>query len=165
MRKVLLVLLVSSSAHALIFKDDKVTLEKFEDYQECQTRYYSGKRCLRALETWVDNNPSDAFKAGKMVKSSMNHWIAVPFFAKAKDINCSDEDLHMAVLGGLDQDPAYDKKTVMAAQKLGLETCFKQMSSKIVKRASPNTKIYKNSCKKLVEAGLLKGLKKKKCKV
>jgi len=93
--------LLSPNAFALKVLGEKVVrLESLSDYTTCQAQSYSGAWCHEALKDWVKAHPSDAFKAGKLTRASMHHWVAVPFFAQAFDKKagqCGDEDVTMAL--------------------------------------------------------------------
>jgi hypothetical protein len=154
-----------SSAYALRVKEEQVILDKFEDYQLCQTKDYTGDWCHDALKRWVDQHPNDAFKAGKATRRAMNAWVAMPFFEmafKAKMGDCKDEDVRLAVESALDLPP--DQEAVKAAQDIGLKTCFKEMKDKVLAGASVGSYRLTNICKVPSAAGSLPPLKQAKCK-
>jgi hypothetical protein len=155
----------TDSAFALRAKDGQVILDELNDYDMCQSRDYSGEWCQDALVRWVQMNPNDAFKAGKMTRRKMNAWGAIPFFAQAFDMkkgDCKDEDVKLAVMSALDLPASYDK-VIKQAKTIGLEICINEFKDQIAKEASPGGYMFKNSCKELMAKGALQGLKKKKC--
>lgn len=92
----------SSPARALEFKHGKAIMEEFEDYRKCQERTYSGDVCVDALKVWLKTHGADSFQAGKLVRKTASHWVAIPYFLAAlenknADAKCDDEDLGMAV--------------------------------------------------------------------
>ncbi len=159
---------LSVPAHAIYVKDSKVYLESLEDYNVCHVDFdRSGRFCQRALEDWLKKNPGDMFKAAKMTRLRMNHWVAVDLFYRAfegKEPKCDDEDLHLAVVSGLGQPNSKgDNKVVKQSLEL-LDKCFDAMKAKVMKGATITGYRFKNSCKMLMAKGALKGIKAKKCK-
>lgn len=161
-----LVILFVSSAEALRVKEEQVILDEIQDYELCQKRDYTGDWCHDALKRWVKEHPEDAFKAGKMTRLAMNHWVAIPFFNQAFDANkgdCKDPDVKLAVLSALDLPPSSYKEVVQQARKIGIETCFGETKDDLVAKASVGSYMFTNVCRDLMAKGLLTGLKKKKC--
>jgi len=96
----LIAFVFSQGVFAFSVKDGVVKLDKLEDYSFCQTKDSSGNDCHEALKRWVEAHPNDAFAAAKLTRKHMNHWAAIPFFAKAfaaKDEDCYDDDLFKAL--------------------------------------------------------------------
>ena len=92
----LLSLIVSEPAFALHVKDDQVFLDSLSDYENCQSRDYTGDACHEAMQNWVKAHPADAFAAGKATRKKMNGLAAVGFFTQAFAAgtgNCKDEDV------------------------------------------------------------------------
>lgn len=153
-------------AQALRFKEGKVILDELADYELCQKRDYTGDWCHNALKRWVKSNVGDAFKAGKMTRKAMNHWVAVPFFHQAfeaKQGDCKDSDVKLAVLSALDLPKSQNEDVIAQARKIGIETCFADMKNDLVAKAAVGSSLFENVCKDLDAKGLLQGLKKKKC--
>lgn len=153
------------AAYALKIVDKQVILEKLDDYKFCQTKDYNGDICHEALVRWVEKNPADAFKAGKLTRASMNAWNAVHFFDmafKSKSGNCADEDVKLAVESALDL-PS-DNPAVKQAQEIGLKLCFKEMKDKILAGASVGSNRLKHVCAVPAAASALPPLKQAKCK-
>lgn len=153
-------------AQALRFKEGQVILDELADYELCQKRDYTGDWCHDALKRWVKQNSGDAFKAGKMTRRIMNHWVAIPFFHQAfeaKQGDCKDSDVKLAVLSALDLPKSQHSEVISQARKIGIETCFSDMQSDLVAKASVGSYMFENVCKDLDAKGLLQGLKKKKC--
>lgn len=118
----LLTFLLAANSYALKVKDEEVILEKLDDYKLCQSRDGGGKFCHEALSRWVEQNPADAFAAGKLTRLHMNHWAAIPYFYKAKDevaFDCKDQDVKLAIesAGDLPSDPKNEIKTQAAELK------------------------------------------------
>ncbi len=154
-----LVLLFSFSSFALVVKDEKVILEKLDDYKFCQSKDYTGDWCHRALVDWVEGHRDDAWEAAKLTRLHMNHSAAVPFFITAQKGNkfdCKDEDLKLAVVNGLDKPADYD--VVKPSLEL-LRRCKAEIAPGIAQTATTDSYLFKNACKELG----LQGLKKKKC--
>ena len=153
-------------AQALRFKEGQVILDELADYELCQKRDYTGDWCHDALKRWVKSNVGDAFKAGKMTRKAMNHWVAMPFFHQAfeaKQGDCKDSDVKLAVLSALDLPKGQNDEVIAQARKFGIETCFADMKNDLVTKASVGSFLFENVCKDLDAKGLLQGLKKKKC--
>jgi hypothetical protein len=153
-------------AQALRFKEGQVILDELADYELCQKRDYTGDWCHDALKRWVKQNAGDAFKAGKMTRKAMNHWVAVPFFHQAfeaKQGDCKDSDVKLAVLSALDLPKSQNEEVIAQARKIGIETCFSDMKNDLVAKAAVGSYLFENACKDLDAKGLLQGLKKKKC--
>ncbi len=117
-------------AHALQVKDGKVIFEALDDYRKCQDRGGDIDTCKDALNAWISDHPSDAFKAGKLVRHMMStHWSAIPYFAIAfdkalPDASCKDDDLKMAVDAARELPGPNDKNEIRAqAKKIYCETC------------------------------------------
>lgn len=160
-------LLVSSLAHGLRVVDEQVILDKIDDYKLCQKKDYSGDFCHDALERWVEKNPTDAFKAGKMTRAAMNHWVAVPFFAKAfeaKQGDCKDQDVTMAVVSALGLPGDSNKEVVAQAKDIAFNRCYDQVKEAVLKEMGADGYLFENACKSFVEKKALTGLKAAKCK-
>lgn len=150
---------------ALTFDKGQVTLDELKDYNMCQKRDYSGDFCHDALVRWVKAHPQDAFEAGKMSRKIMNAWVAIPFFSQAfesKKGDCKDEDVGLAVAAAIDL-PASEKEYVQPAMKIGFDLCFNEMKNLIFEKATMTSYAFSNACARLMEKGLLSGLKLKKC--
>ena len=154
---------LSLPASALVVKNEQVILEKLDDYEMCQTRDYNGQFCHDALVRWVSGHPGDAFKAGKMTRLHMNHWVAIPFFDQAfeqKSGNCKDEDVKLAVLSALGQSPKSD--VVTKAKRIAFQFCFNELKDAILDGIG-DTNTFKNVCKELAAKKLISGLKLNRC--
>jgi hypothetical protein len=159
--------LYTISAQALRVKDEQVILDKLDDYNFCQTKDYSGDWCYDAIKRWVVDHPADSFEAGKLVRKTMNHWAAMPFFATTVDSksgHCTDKDVHLAVMSALDLPADNYKDVVRQAKDIGLEKCFKEMKAEIVKEAAAEGYLFTNTCHELVAKKLLSGAKATNCK-
>ena len=159
-------LLIGTSAHALKVEKQRVILESLDDYELCQSRDYTGGWCHEAMGEWVKAHPADAFKAGKLTRLKMNHWAAIPFFHQAfaaKQGNCKDEDLKLAVVSALDLPNTPPNPVVAQAKHIGFERCFPELAEAIVAAAPLGSYAFTNVCQDLIAKGALSGLKKKKC--
>jgi hypothetical protein len=152
----------AGAAYALEISKGKVTLDKIEEYEQCDD--WDIGLCQDALHRWVEQHPADAFKAGKMTRKKMNAWLAVPFFSKAfeqKAGDCKDDDVKRSVASavGLPQ----DKKEIIAqAKKIGFDLCFAEMKDSLVEATSePDGR--KNVCAELIAKGALSGLRLSRC--
>lgn len=144
----------------------KVTLEKIEDYDQCQSLDYGGGFCHDALLRWVEKHPTDAFKAGKMTRLKMNHQNAIPFFAMAFEAgkgDCKDADVKMAVMAALAVPASGAEKMIGQAKMIGLEKCQKELAPDIAGEAKANDYVLKNTCKELIAKKLLTGVAVKRC--
>lgn len=154
-------------AFALKVVDEKVVLEKFDDFGLCMTRDYSGDFCREALLRWVDEHPADAFRAGKAVRRQMNAFGAVAFFNKAlsaKQGDCGDEDVALATVSGLNLPGDGDTRTVSQSQNIAFKLCYDKLKSALVQEVSgSNANFLGNACKALREHKALTGLKAKLC--
>ena len=162
----LAVCFLSTPAFALKVDKGQVILDKLDDYNLCQAHDYSGDWCHDALIRWVDDHPADAFKAGKMTRLKMNHWVALTFFARAFDHqqgDCKDEDVRLAIISGLNLPADSNKEAVEQARKIAFQTCFPELKDALVEEAKLDSYLFKNACKDLDSKGALAGLKKKKC--
>ena len=153
------------NAFALTFDKGQVTLDELKDYGMCQRRDYSGEFCQDALVRWVKAHPDDAFQAGKMSRKIMKASAAIPFFSQAfenKKGDCKDEDVRLAVVDALDLPPS-EKEYLGPALKIGFELCFDEIKSLLLERATLTSYAFSNSCSRLMQKGVLTGLKLKKC--
>lgn len=153
------------NALALTFDKGQVTLDELKDYNMCQRRDYSGEFCQDALVRWVKQHPQDAFQAGKMSRKIMNAAAAIPFFSQAfenKKGDCKDEDVALAVAAAIDL-PVSGKEFIDPAMKIGFDICFNEMKNVILERATLTSYAFTNACSRLMEKGVLSGLKLKKC--
>ena len=115
--------------NAMKVKEGKIILEKINDYEFCQSKDYTGDFCHQALLEWVEKNPKDAFRAGKMTRLKMNHWVAMPFFAKAWEQgigDCKDEDVKLSVLSALSL-PSNQQDVIKSAVEISLNKCSNEM--------------------------------------
>ncbi len=157
----------ASLAFGLRVKDEQVLLDKFDDYELCQSKDYSGDWCHDAMKRWVEKNPADAFKAGKATRRLMNARASMHFFNlafKAKKGDCKDEDVSLAVTASLDLPAETYKELVEQAQQIGFKTCFKEMKDKIFAEASVGSNVLTNVCRFPDAVAQLPALKKAKCK-
>lgn len=162
MRILIMIILISGNAEALIVKNSKVILESFNDYSLCHEKNYSGSWCHEALLKWVKNNPKDAFRSAKATRLYMNHWLAVPLFALSMnndDFNCKDQDLKLAVLGGLNLARTGNEKVIADAEEIALKKCPKELIPAVKEAAVLDSNLFVNICSKLP----LTGIKKSKC--
>lgn len=162
MKLFILLLALTSAAHSMQIKKSKVVLEKLDDYSRCHEKKLSGSWCHKALTKWVKFHPEDAFKAGKLTRLYMNHWLAVPFFEKStglQDFSCKDHDLKLAVIGGLNLPMTGNEKIVGASEEIVFVKCPKEMKIPVYEAAVPDTNLFVNICKRLE----LTGSKKDSC--
>jgi hypothetical protein len=140
----------------------KVIFETLDDYSGCHEKNISGSLCHKALTKWVKAHPSDAFKAAKLTRLHMNHWLAVPFFEKSvgqPDFNCKDSDLKLAVVGGLNLPKTGNEKVIESSEKIAFEKCSKEMKKSVTEAAVLDSNLFVNVCHKLE----LTGIKKSRC--
>lgn len=143
-------------------KSNKVILDSLDDYTRCHEKHISGSWCHKALKKWVQDHPKDSFRAGKLTRLYMNHWLALPFFVRAKsqnDFNCKDSDLKFAVIGGLNLSKTGNEDIIKEASEIAFEKCPKDIKDAVIEAARPDTKIFANICQKLD----LTGIKKSRC--
>jgi len=169
MKRFLIAILMFSALSAKTMTVDKgqVTLDKIEDYTECQKHDYGGNSCQEALSKWVKQNPKDSFVAGKLTRKHMNAWAAITYFEQAfneKIADCNDKDVKLAVLSALNLPINRYSEVVASAQKIGLEICFENLKADLQK-IETDSYAFKNSCKVLIKKNVLTGLKKNKCAV
>jgi hypothetical protein len=151
--------LLSTNAFALKVLGEKVVqLESLDDYATCQAKSYSGQWCHEALKDWVKAHPKDAFKAGKLTRASMNHWVAVPFFAQAFDKKagqCQDEDVSMALASAfaLPADKEFSP-VIQQAKTITFTHCLKDMQDQLGGWASSGSYEKANLCPELSKRGL-----------
>jgi hypothetical protein len=157
----------SPVARALKVLDEKVILEKLDDYEQCQRRDYSGELCHEALERWVEEHPADAFRAGRLTRRHMNAAAAVTFFHKAlsaKQGDCGDEDVALATLGGLELSPDPESRVIPKAQAIAFELCFDKLRAQLVDGVAAGRSTYlANACRGLTGKKALSGLKAQLC--
>lgn len=154
-----LALLLTTPAYALKVKDDKVILEKLEDYSECQSRSYSGNICDTALRDWVSEHSADAFKAGKLTRRHMNAWGAIYFFDlafKSKNGDCKDKDVLLAVESAANL-PSSREEPISGMKRIVFDSCFAEMKDDLVKIVDSGGKSEK--------ANLCPGLKANKVQI
>ncbi len=128
----------------------------------CYESHTSGSVCHQEMKSWVKSHPEDAFKAGKITRLYMNHWLAVPFFEQAigrEDFKCKDNDLRLAVLGAYNLPATGNESVLRAADKIAFLECFREFKKPLYEAAAPDTHTFVNVCSRLS----LKGIKKKKC--
>lgn len=109
-----------------------VRLESLDDYATCQSQSYSGRPCHLALVEWVKAHPGDAFRAGKLTRAHMNHYVAVPFFVQAFEAqkgDCADEDVRLATIAGLGLSP--DDANAAGAKKIAFTWCKKDLAAAV----------------------------------
>lgn len=155
-----------TSVYAMEVDKGKVTLEKLEDYNQCQSFDQGGSFCHEALLRWVDKHPGDAFKAGKMTRLKMNHHAAIPFFAKAwqqNKGNCNDEDVKLAVVSALSLPATGNEEIIAQAKQIALDKCTKELGETVASEAKASDYILKNSCRELIAKKLLSGISAKRC--
>jgi len=149
-------LLLTSHAFALKVMGEKVVkLESLDDYITCQSQSYAGEWCHEALKDWVKAHPRDAFKAGKLTRANMNHWVAVPFFAQAFEKRagqCGDEDVSLALKSAFGLPPDYP--VVQQAKTIAFNHCLKEMQSKFEGWAAEGSFEKANLCHELGKRGL-----------
>lgn len=162
MRTFFLLLAIPLAAHSMQIEKKKVILESLDDYTRCHEKGISGSWCHKALTKWVQDHEKDSFKAGKLTRLYMNHWLAVPFFERAQkfeDFNCKDSDLKLAVLGGLNLPMTGNEKVIQSSSQLAFVKCAKELKAPVAEAAQPDTNIFANICQKLD----LSGIKKSRC--
>ncbi len=163
----LVVTSLSPAAHALRVVEEQVILDKIDDYQLCQKKDYSGDFCHDALKRWVEKNPTDAFKAGKMTRLAMNHWVAIPFFSQAfaaKQGQCKDQDVSLAVVSALGLPGDSNKEVVAQAKDIAFNKCYDDLKVTLLKEMPADGYMFANACKDLLDKKVLTGLKAAKCK-
>lgn len=94
------------AAPALAQTDKKVTsIKSLDEFDRCVAQQYDGDACLVALDKYVQTHPQEAMKAGKRVRLSFNAPVSLRYFeaaAKQKPEGfCQDQDVQLAVVGGL----------------------------------------------------------------
>ncbi len=137
--------------------DGKFVLEKFDDFQECQAKDYDGSHCMAALNVWIRQHPGDAFKAGKKVRLTMNHWAAMPFFAKAMKTEknfCKDEDLSLSVISALALPSGSHgamSDALEFAKIVAFGKCLDELKEVVLKqiRSEPGSYFIANTCDSL----------------
>ena len=154
----------SAQAFALRVKDGEYIFDKFDDLAMCLDGSYTATYCLDALDRWLNDNPGDVLKAAKVVRVKSNAVNAVPYFTQVKekpDGFCEDEDLGLAVVASLAL-PSDDDVILPKAKELAFGECFPVLQESIQNEMT-NDSVFKNTCKKFMDEGLLKGLRQKKC--
>jgi hypothetical protein len=148
-----LALALPSNGFALKVKDEKVILEKLDDYSACQQRDYSGNRCNEALKDWVAEHPKDAFQAGKLTRRHMNAWGAIYYFDIAFEHgegDCEDKDVRLAVDSAMKLPGSY-KEVINNMKKIALGKCFTQLREELVEAVDKGGYAKKNLCADLTQ--------------
>lgn len=164
MKFLLLILVPLLGAQAMIVDKGKVTFEKMEDLSRCAS-VIQAEWCYDAVEVWVKKHPEDQLEMADLIVVSMSPWSAVPHYKAAvgdKKFSCKNERLHRATLSalGLSGD---DVPQIADAQFL-LKKCYKEIEKQLVQDSSPDSYLFKNSCKIMLENKSIKGLKARRCK-
>jgi hypothetical protein len=145
-------LVLSTNAFSLKVMGEKVvTFESLDDYTLCMAQSSgSGAWCHEALKDWVKAHPRDAFKAGKLTRAHMFHWVAVPFFADAfekKIGQCDDRDLNLALKSAFGQ-PS-DAPAVSLARTIVFEHCQKELQGEFESWVAEGIYEKRNLCPEL----------------
>ncbi len=144
-----------ASAYKVDQEDGTITVVSVADFDKCASHAYNGDACLEALKAYVEKKPKEAFQAGKHARLQFQHWVAIPFFAKAfskaaSEAECKDEDVGMAVVSALALPT--DNPNVALGRKVA-EQCFAQLQPKLVSETADGTASYyrANACPLLAE--------------
>lgn len=160
------VVLGFDSASAIQVLNGRITLERLEDYKECQSIDSNGQNCYEALLKWVEKNPQDSFRAGKLIRRSMSNHVAISFFSKAfesKKGNCKDEDVRKAVISALSLPSVGNESLIQQAKNIALETCSEELTAAVVLEAKSSDYVLKNSCRELLSKKVLSGIAAQRC--
>jgi hypothetical protein len=140
---------------------DELKLRSVADFTKCADQYDDGSGvCLEALERFVKAQPAQAFAAGKAVRAKINHAAAIPYFSralarKATKAQCSDPDLHMALVAGLAM-PATNEEAI-SAREIVFDKCWNETQAPVLAalgRAGSGSFVADNLCPKLRERNL-----------
>lgn len=145
--------MLAAAGHAA---KDELKLKSVADFVKCADQYEDGSGvCLEALDRLVHAQPSQAFAAGKAVRSKLNHAAALPYFAaalskKATKAQCSDPDLKMALLGGLAMPPT--SREASSARDIVFDKCWNETQAAALEaltQAGTGSYVAENLCPKL----------------
>jgi hypothetical protein len=140
---------------------DELKLRSVADFTKCADQYDDGAGiCLEALERFVKTQPAQAFAAGKAVRAKINHAAAIPYFAtalakKATKAQCSDPDLHMALVAALAMPPT--GAVSISARDIVFDKCWNDTQAPVLAalgRAGTGSFFADNLCPELSERNL-----------
>jgi len=125
---------MSGLAYEVDEKKNQVELESLSDFDACVTDFGVNDYCLDGLKRRADAKPAEAFEAGKKARINYQHWVALYFFEKALSKKadpdrCSDEDVELGVLSGLDLPSSYEGAE--RAQTVA-EKCWRELQPKLI---------------------------------
>lgn len=115
-----------------------------------------GQRCIESMQEFLrvpGTSPDMGFQLGKVVRSNMNAYVAIPFFkwsfdqVKDKDATwCADEDLRLAIVGGLGLPTDYDDAAT--ARSIAKDRCWTQLKPDATNALveSPTGYVRDNTC-------------------
>jgi hypothetical protein len=173
-------------AHTLVerfpaLKRDKKLMKRraevgMQAYRKCFANPYWAVRCEEGLRVFVQQdrrNTALALQAAKLVRRTMQHHMAIPYFHDALFAGgkrstrlrakiCADRDLGLAAISALALRPGTAR--VKPAQAIAFGPCWSELESELVKAVATGTEYArKNTCGQLLEKGVLRGLKQKRC--
>ncbi|HXU60514.1 MAG TPA: hypothetical protein VN962_02345 [Polyangia bacterium] len=150
--------LLATAGHAA---KDELKLKSVAGYTKCADQDDDGSGiCLEALDRLVKAQPGQSFAAGKAVRAKLNHAAALPYFAtalskKATKAQCSDPDLHMALVAGLAMPP--DSTASAAAREIVFDKCWTETQAQTLAalaQAGSGSYFAENVCPKLKDRNL-----------
>jgi hypothetical protein len=149
-------------AYEINEKTNSVKVTSLADFSKCNDEFYP-EACLEALKVYVKAHPSEAFKAGKLVRLNFTHWAALPFFSqgmgsKPTPEHCKDEDVRMAVTSGLAL--RSDDPNAQLAIKLASGTCWEQLQGSLVTELADGGAYFRDNTCPFLKA---KGINKPEC--
>ena len=162
----LILFLPTSKSLALKFdvNAQKITLETIEEYRGCHSQYRESL-CEKSLKNWVRSHPSDAFKAGKLVRSVMNHYVSTPYFLqaiKAGQGSCADKDLALATFSALAR-PSKKNPYIKTGLTLAFEHCFLELKGQMKQQMLDSNAFFVNTCQRMKTKKMLSKRRIKMC--
>jgi hypothetical protein len=133
--------------------------------------------CEKHLRGFVKQDPDNttlAMKAGKLVRRSMRHHVAVHYFhqalfsggkaaREARARRCADEDLKLSVVSAISLHPGTRDREIRLARALAFGPCWSRLRQPLVDRVATDENARKNACRGLLDKGALSTVRKKKC--
>jgi hypothetical protein len=129
--------------YPVLTKSERFMAKRFEAskaaFQSCLAETYRGDECLEAMRNFLEVGsppPTVAFELGKLVRSKLNHQLAVPFFRRGLEgrpenaPECSDRDLGLAVKAGLGLPP--DEEYARFAREIAGDRCFPALKPALI---------------------------------
>jgi hypothetical protein len=117
--------------------------------KDCFGHIYDTADCGEYLKKFTAKDPDNLdlwFDAGKLARSNMKHWAAVPYFKRAllkpsDKRSCKDEDVRLAIVAGMDSPETSIQKDSSALA----ETCWSDVKNAVVAEFSGSNSTFKQN--------------------